>query len=83
MSEAAAARRVVQAISPIPASWQVNESPDAPVFMTGPRDIKVYRTETTRFAWSPDPFMQQTIRQMGQQLSPVLSLEQVLEQPER
>ncbi len=71
---------MVQAIAPIPADWRVDESQQGPVFMSGPGGITVYRTQTDRFAWSPDPFMQQTIMQSGQQLSPVVPLEQILEQ---
>lgn len=69
----------VQAVSPIPASWEVH--PDgSPVYMTGPGGIQLYRTETTQFAWADDSFAQQTVRQMGHQVMPPLPLDQVLAQ---
>lgn len=69
----------VQAVSPIPASWEVHPQ-GSPVSMTGPGGMQLYRTETTQFAWSDDPFAQQTARQMGHQVMPPLPLDQVLAQ---
>ena len=70
---------LVQSRSPIPQSWQVHGQ-DAPVFMTSPRGLKVYKTESFQFGWSPDPFMQQTIRQTGQTVAPPVPLQQIVEQ---
>jgi len=74
---------MVQAVSPIPADWEVTEASDSPVYIAGPDGIKVYRTETAQFSYSDDPFMQQTIVQTGNRLAPVLTLEQILEQQVR
>lgn len=71
---------MVQAISPIPADWQVVEQQNAPVYMTGPGGITVYRTRTDQFAWSPDPYVQQSILQTNQRLSAPVALEQILHQ---
>lgn len=71
---------MVQAISPFPADWQVRQMPDGTLAATGPNGIRLHPTEISRFAWSQDPFTQQTIVQMGQRLSPVLPLEQILEE---
>lgn len=70
---------MVQARSPIPQSWQVHEG-DAPVYISSPQGLKVYKTQTHQFAWSPDPFMRQTMMQMGQTLAAPQSLPQILEQ---
>lgn len=70
---------LVQARYPIPRSWKVNAEQD-PVHMQGPADLKVYKTETQRLAWSTDPMMRQTIRMSGQTLQPPLSIREVLEQ---
>ena len=70
---------MVQSRSPIPESWQVHGQ-DAPITMTSPRGLKVYKTESFQFGWSPDPFMQQSIRQMGSTVAPPVPLQQIVEQ---
>jgi hypothetical protein len=70
---------VVQAVSPIPASWEVNPE-GSPIYMSGPGGIRLYRTETTTFAWANDAFGQQSAAQMGHQVVPLLPLDQVLAQ---
>lgn len=71
---------MVQSVSPFPASWRVQQTSEGSLTATGPGGIRLHSTQTANFAWSPDPFTRQSITQMGQQLAPVLSLEQILEQ---
>ena len=70
---------MVQLRSPIPQSWQVHDQ-NAPIYITDPRGLKVHKSESFQFGWSPDPFMQQTIRMAGQTVAPPVSLQQILEQ---
>lgn len=70
---------VVQAVSPIPASWEVR-SPDSPVYMAGPDGVRLYRTETTNFAWADDPFGRESAAMMGHRVMPPLPLDEVLAQ---
>ena len=70
---------MVQARSPIPNSWKVN-GPNAPVYIEGPNGLKIYQTQTNNFAWSNDPFMQQTIQMSGQTLAAPMNTQQILQQ---
>jgi hypothetical protein len=70
---------MVQAVSPFPASWEVQPTGSA-VYMSGPSGVKLYRTETTNFAWADDPFDRQSAAQMGHKVAPPLPLEEVLRQ---
>jgi hypothetical protein len=70
---------MVQAVSPVPASWEVQPE-GSRISMTGPGGVTLYRTETTSFTWSDDPFAQQSARQMGHQVVPPLPLDRVLAQ---
>lgn len=70
---------MVQAVSPIPASWEVHPE-GSPVSMSGPGGVTIYRTETSRFAWSDDPFGQQSAAQLGHRVVPPLPLDEVLRQ---
>jgi len=70
---------MIQARSPIPTSWRVN-NPNDPTFIEGPNGLKIYKTETNQYAWSNDPFMQQTIQMSGKTLAAPLSTQQILQQ---
>ncbi|PKA82556.1 hypothetical protein ATE92_0687 [Ulvibacter sp. MAR_2010_11] len=70
---------MIQARSPIPASWSVN-NPNDPVYIDGPNGLKIYKTETNQYAWSNDPFMQQSIQMSGKTLAAPLSTQQILQQ---
>jgi hypothetical protein len=69
---------MVQSRSPIPRSWQVHGQDD-PVYISSPQGLKVHKTQSHQFAWSPDPFMRQSIVQMGQTLAAPQSLQEILE----
>ena len=71
---------MVQYRMPLPADWFINQEPNAPYFITGPNNIKVNNTEIANFAYANDPFAQQTLQMAGQQLSPVYTLQQIVEQ---
>lgn len=70
---------LIQSRTPLPQSWEVHSS-ESPVYISGPNGFKVYQSQAHQFGWSPDPFMQQSIRQMGQQVAPPASVHQILEQ---
>jgi len=70
---------IVQLRSPIPESWEVHGL-EAPIYISGPHDLRVYKTDVQQFAWSADPFMRESIRQMGQALAPPASLKEILDQ---
>lgn len=70
---------MVQARYPIPKSWTVH-APDAPVYIEGPGQVRVYKSETRSMVWSDNPMMQQTLQMNGQNLARPLNARQVLEQ---
>ena len=70
---------IVQAVSPIPASWEVHPE-GAPLAMSGPDGVKVHRTETAQFAWAHDAFGQDSARQLGHRVVPPLPLDEVVRQ---
>jgi len=70
---------MVQARSPIPESWQVHDDND-PIQMSSAQGVQIHKTQTYQFAWSPDPFMQQTIQMSRQELVAPQSLQQILDE---
>lgn len=69
---------MIQWRSPIPRDWQVHGT-DHPVYITGPGDVVINHPQTFQFAWSPDPFMQQSIARSGATVSPPMPLSQIVE----
>lgn len=70
---------MVQIRYPIPKSWKVNHK-DSPIYIEGPGNLKVYKTETQKYAWSNSPMMQQTLQMGGQTLVQPLNNRQILNQ---
>lgn len=70
---------LVQARYPIPKSWTVH-STESPVYMEGRNNMKVYKIELEKFAWSTDPMMQQTLQMSGLVLAQPMNTRQLLEQ---
>ena len=64
---------------PIPKSWNVN-GPDQDIYIEGPNNLKVYKSETNNFAWSDDPFARESASMMGHQVARPLSNQQILDQ---
>ncbi len=71
---------MVQYKMPLPADWLIHQEPNAQYFITAPNNIKVNKTESVTFAYSNDPYTQQTLQMTGQQIAPVYTLEQVVQQ---
>lgn len=71
---------LIQSRSPLPSSWLMHQDPNAPYSITGPNGIKVSQPKTEQYGYSQDPFALQTIQMSGQQIAPVYSLEQILDQ---
>ncbi|MCB0854116.1 MAG: hypothetical protein KDD63_17945 [Bacteroidetes bacterium] len=70
---------LVQARYPIPKSWKVNHTENA-VYIEGPDNLQVYKSETNEFAWSNNPMMQQTLQMNGKRLVQPMNNQQVLNQ---
>jgi len=64
---------------PIPESWNVNGL-DNPIYMEGPNNLIVHKTEKETFFWSNDPMMQQTMQMSGKKLVQPLNNNQILNQ---
>ncbi len=71
---------MIQYRMPLPADWLIHQEPNAQYFITGPNNVRVNKTESMTFAYSNDPYTQQTLQMAGQQIVPVYSLEQVVQQ---
>jgi hypothetical protein len=63
---------------PLPKGWRIDPDPNTPIEIVGPDNIVVYQQKPAVFAYSDDPFSQNTIRMMGQQVHPVISLQEYL-----
>ena len=70
---------MVQLRYPIPKSWKVNQT-DHPIYIEGPNQMKVYKSENNNYAWSNDPMMQQTLQMSGQVLASPMNNRQILNQ---
>lgn len=71
---------MVQYRAPVPVSWIGSTDSNADIYIKGPNGIVINKTQTENFVYSPDPFMLQTMRQMGKRVSPVMSLEAIVRQ---
>lgn len=71
---------MIQSRSPLPSNWLMHQESNAPYFITGPDGIKVNHTKTEQYAYSQDPYARQTIKMSGQDIAPVYSLQQIVEQ---
>ena len=69
---------LVQYRSPVPRSWEVHD-PSAPVYLSGPNGVKVFKAETAQFGWSNDPFVRQSIQMGGMAVGRPMSLQQLLD----
>ena len=70
---------LVQARYPLPKSWTVNPI-NAPIFMEGPQELKVYKMESESYAWSNDPMMRQTLQMSGTAVGAPMRNQQILQQ---
>lgn len=71
---------LIQYRTPLPADWLMHQEPHAPYFITGPQELKVSQPQMEEYVYSQDPFTLQSLQMTGKQISPVYSLEQILEQ---
>ncbi len=71
---------MVMVKSPLPASWQYDERPNASIVYQGPNNLKVYKTERFEYFYSNDPYTNQTAAQMGKQVSQPMPLDQIVSQ---
>jgi hypothetical protein len=69
---------LVQYRSPVPQSWEVHD-PSAPVYLSGPNGVQVFKAETAQFGWSNDPFVRQSIQMGGMSVGRPMSLQQRLD----
>jgi hypothetical protein len=63
---------------PLPKGWRIDPDPNTAIEIVGPDNIAVYQQKPAAFAYSNDPFSLETIRMMGQQIHPVISLQEYL-----
>lgn len=70
---------LVQLRYPIPVSWTVN-STESPVYIEATSGMQVYQAQTSRFGWSNDPMMQQTIQMTGYEVAPPMDNQSILQQ---
>lgn len=70
---------LVQTRYPIPKSWKVNSTQN-PIYIEGPNNLKIYKTEVNNYVWSNDPMMQQTMQMSGKILAQPLNNQQILNQ---
>ncbi len=68
---------VIQRV-PLPKGWRIDQDPNNDIEMYGPDNIVVYQTKPTVFVHSQDPFTLDSVRMMGQQIHPVISLKEYL-----
>ena len=71
---------LIQYRTPLPTDWLMHQEPNAPYFITGPHGLKVSQPQMEEYGYSQDPFTLQSLQMTGKQISPVYSLEQILEQ---
>ena len=71
---------LIQYRTPLPTDWLMHQDPNAPYFITGPHGLKVSKPKMEEYGYSQDPFTLQSLQMTGKPISPVYSLEQILEQ---
>jgi hypothetical protein len=63
---------------PLPKGWRIDPDPNTPIEIVGPDNIVVYQQKPAVFVYSNDPYSLETLRRMGQQVHPVISLQEYL-----
>lgn len=63
---------------PLPKGWRIDPDPNTPLDIVGPDNIMVYQQKPTIFVYSNDPFSQDSLRMTGQQIHPVIALQEYL-----
>lgn len=74
-----AQRGMVQAVFPLPASWEIHGD-QGQVLASGPDGIVLYESDVNQFFWSNDPMWRETVWQQGKQVLAPLPMNQVLQQ---
>ncbi len=71
---------LIQSRAPLPSDWLMYQETNTPYFITGPDGIKVSHPKFEEYVFSRDPYTLQTLQLSGKQISPVYSLDQIIEQ---